>query len=458
VAAHERVDSPSEMRLSAGRGTRSRRSQGNRAAMKLIYSALLTLAALLSSPYWICLAIRRKKYLGNIRQRLGLVLPRQLPLAAAPLWIHSVSVGEVLAARPLVLSLCENLPDVPVVVSTVTLTGQKLAQNELSKASAIFFFPFDWAFSVRKYLARINPRAVVLMETELWPNFLTICAEHGIPVFLANGRISDMSFGRYRRIRWLTRRMLEKLKIIGVQTGEDRRRFLELGAEEARIRVTGNLKFDFKARPVEHHGTLVRQIRTRLRLDSGGQAIVVGSSMRGEESFFLETFLKVRADLNNARMILAPRHPERFAEVAELAAKAGISFCRRTELGESPDAVEMILLDTIGELRAIYELADVAVIGGSFLPFGGHNLLEPAALGKAIVFGPEMGNFREMARLFLSEHAALQCTPKDLAVTLIGLLRDLPGRIALGDRAAATLHRNQGATQSTVEFLLPHIR
>jgi 3-deoxy-D-manno-octulosonic-acid transferase len=420
---------------------------------------MLTLAALLGSPYWVFRAVNRKKYLGYFKQRLGLALP-QASLSAAPLWIHAVSVGEVLAAKPLFASLRASLPEMPVVISTVTLTGQGLARREFAKASAIFFFPFDWAFSVRRYLGLLNPRAVVLMETELWPNFLRLCAERDIPVFLANGRISDASFRRYRRIRWLTRRMLDRVKFLGVQTEEDRRRFSELGAEESHIRVTGNLKFDFRVLPAEEDGSLLKEIRRRFGLDSGAQVVVVGSSMKGEEKLFLDTFLELRVGTRNARMILAPRHPERFDEVAELIAGSGIPFCRRTRLGEARDEtpIEVLLLDTIGELRAIYALADVAVIGGSFLPFGGHNLLEPAALGKAIVFGPEMGNFKEIAGLFLREQAARQCAPENLSETLVDLLKDSPARSMLGEKAAATLRHNQGATQSTMSFLLPYVR
>jgi len=427
--------------------------------MHYLYSALLTLAAILGSPYWIYKAVKERKYLKNIRQRLGLVLPEERQFAK-PLWIHAVSVGEVLAAKPLFAALRASRPDMSIVVSTVTLTGQALARKELAQAEEIFFFPFDWDFCVRRFLDRLHPCAIVLMETELWPNFLRLCSESEIPVFLANGRISDHSIKRYRRIKTLTGFMLEKLKVLGVQTPKDKRRFIELGAKESQIRITGNLKFDFAAPNIARASELLGSIRACFGLDTGNQAIVIGSSMRGEEALFLDVFRRVRESAPEARLILAPRHPERFEETADLIAKTGMPFHRRSELGSFNDAAgtEILLLDTIGELRAVYSLAAVAVIGGSFLSYGGHNLLEPAALGKAIVFGPEMSNFKEMAALFLREQAARQCALEDLPAALCELLKNPRARNMLGQRAASTFRQNQGATEATVAFLLPHIQ
>ncbi len=424
--------------------------------MYIIYSFLLTLAAFLGIPYWIYRAVKESKYVRNFRQRQGLRLP-EIAVAGAPLWIHAVSVGEVLAAQPLLTALRAAKPDVPVVVSTVTLTGHALAEKELSQADAVFYFPFDWAFSVRRFLGRLRPRAVVLMETEMWPNFLRLCSQAGIPVFIANGRISDKSFRRYRWIKWLTRRMLGMIKVSGVQTGEDMRRFIELGAEEGRTRLTGNLKYDFSPAGADSAGDLLRGICACLGLSSDRHAIVIGSSMKGEEELFLDAFRSLRDSAAQPRLILAPRHPERFEEVAELIGRTGLPFQRRTELHRAASGTEVLLLDSIGELRAVYALASIAVIGGSFLPFGGHNPLEPAAFGKAIVFGPEMSNFREMAALFLREEAARQCSPAELPSLIADLLTDADARATLGRRAEALSKRNQGATKATVGFLLPDL-
>ncbi|HYK91506.1 MAG TPA: 3-deoxy-D-manno-octulosonic acid transferase [Acidobacteriota bacterium] len=426
--------------------------------MRYLYSALLTLAAVVTSPYWVYRALREKKYFSNFRQRLGFSLP-QLQLPYNSVWIHAVSVGEVLAAKPLLSFLRTRRPDLIIVVSTVTLTGQALAQRELAQAAGIFYFPFDWAFCIRRVMNMVRPRAVILMETELWPNFLRLCKESGIPVFLANGRISDSSLRRYRHVPRLTRFMLDRLLVVGAQTQEDKRRFGMLGAVESRICVTGNLKFDFKAPNVDHATDLLNLIRRRLDLGSGNQMIVVGSSMRGEEGHFLEAFQKVKLRVSGARLVIAPRHPERFGEVADLITRSGIPFLRRSEIEASGQETEpeILLLDTIGELRAVYLLAEIAVIGGSFLPFGGHNLLEPAALGKAIVFGPDMSNFKEMAGLFLREQAARRCALGELSEVLADLLINPTTRSLLGQRAVTTFRQNQGAAEATAAFILPHL-
>ncbi len=426
--------------------------------MYVIYSFLLTVAAILTSPYWLMRGLRRGKYLGTITQRMSWDLPT-VSCEAKPLWIHAVSVGEVLAAKVLVASLRAERPGMPIVVSTVTATGQALARKELSGAAAHFYFPFDWRFCVRRFLARIDPCGVVLLETEMWPNFLEGCSRTGVPVVIANGRISDKSFRRYRRVRLLTSSMLKRIRSVGAQSQEDRRRFLALGAEEARVHVTGNLKFDFAAPDPGAGQALLSAIRQALHLEQGDPVIVVGSSMSGEEPAFLRAFSEVRSAFPEARMILAPRHPERFDEVADLVAGSGIRLRRRSALDLPGDApADLLLLDSVGELRPVYSLATVAVIGGSFLPFGGHNPLEPAALGKAVVFGPEMFNFREVARMFQDAGAARRCSIDGLGKTLIELLSNAPERRTLGQRAAATLQKNQGAAQRTLNLVLSELK
>jgi len=424
--------------------------------MYFFYSALLTVAAIVGSPYFLIKGLRERKYLRNFRQRLG-ALP-DFRLSERPVWIHAVSVGEVLAARPLLSAIRSARGNFPVVVSTVTLTGQSLAEKELANADRIIYFPFDWRFCVRRFLDRIRPRLVILLETELWPNFLHECCRRMIPVSLANGRISDRSFGRYRRLRFLTRTMLRQLQVIGAQTEEDKRRFVALGGEAQRVRVTGNLKFDFPTPEIDPDSELLRQLRDYLHLQLGTPVIVMGSTMKGEEPFLLTAYRVVRRHIPQARLIIAPRHPERFDEVNAFVAALGLPFRRRTDLGPAVgETGDVLLLDTIGELRAVYSLASVAVIGGSFLPYGGHNLLEPAALGKAIVFGQEMTNFREMAHVFLREQAARQCTLETLPETLCELLQDADARQLLGHKALRTVRQNQGATESTMASLRPFI-
>jgi len=421
-----------------------------------LYSFLLLAATIISSPYWVFKALTTSKYRGNFRQRLGIDLPRW-PAGTRPLWIHAVSVGEVLAAKSLISALRSSRPDLPVVISTVTLTGQAMARKEFKSAAAIFYFPFDFAFSVNRFLDCLSPRGVLLMETELWPNFINCCRHRGVPVLLANARISNQSFNNYKRVKFFVQEMLHSVAVIGAQTKDDAARFLELGAIEKQLRVTGNLKFDYALPAKEAKGEWLDLIRASLGPESGGYVIVAGSTMKGEEALLLDAYQAIHAAIPQARLVLAPRHPERFDEVADLARRSGRKCLRRSQLGVDPQVAEILLLDTMGELRAVYSLASVAVIGGSFLPFGGHNPLEPAALRKAIVFGPEMSNFKEISELFIRQSAACRCSLEDLSRVLIDLLKDQEMQNALGERAYDTLVRNQGATLATLNLLLPYI-
>ncbi len=426
--------------------------------MSAIYSLLLTVVAILTAPYWIIKGLRQRKYFGTITQRMSRDLP-EISITERPIWIHAVSVGEVLAAKVLLGVLRTERPELPIVISTVTVTGQTLARRELRDAAAHFYFPFDWAFCVRRFLRKVAPRCVVLLETEMWPNFLEGCARLGVPVIIANGRISDKSFDRYKYVHWLTSSMLSRVRLVGAQTEEDRLRFIQLGAPEDRVRVTGNLKFDFAAPDLSSRRELLSAVSRALRLRDGDPLIVIGSTMKGEEPLFLQAYSSVKKTFPRARMILAPRHPERFGEVADLLRSSGTPFLRRSELDQPLAAPpDILLLDTVGELRQVYSLASIAVIGGSFLPFGGHNPLEPAALAKPVVFGPDMSNFREVARLFLSAGAARQCSIDGLAGMLTGLLSDDKTLQALGEKAAATLRRNQGAALDTTRFILSELR
>jgi 3-deoxy-D-manno-octulosonic-acid transferase len=424
--------------------------------MYLLYSILLGAGAVVSAPYWLIKALRERKYVQNFRQRLGWGIDGGRRLPDRPLWIHAVSVGEVLAAKPLISAIRSARPDVPVVVSTVTLTGQALARNELIGHEAVIYFPFDWSFSVRRCLDAVRPRAVILLETELWPNFLRNCHLRSIPVFLVNGRVSDRSYRRYRRVPGLTRSMLAHLTAIGVQTADDRRKLADLGAGEGQVRLTGNLKYDYSPPALDPGCEWMEKIGAALQLGPETPLIVVGSSMKGEEGLFLNAYLQVRESVPGVKMVIAPRHPERFDEVAELLAATVTRFARRTQLRPGLSC-DVLLLDTIGELRSVYSLGSVAVIGGSFQPFGGHNLLEPAALGKPIVIGPEMSNFHEMARLFVREQAVRQTSAAQLTAALADLLENPRARAALGARAIQTVRRNQGATGSTLAFVLPHL-
>ncbi len=424
--------------------------------MYWIYSLLFSLAILVSLPYWVFRAVRDRAYARSFAQRIGARLPAKTE--DRPLWIHSVSVGETLAARALISAIHEHEPHLPILLSTVTPTGQSVAQRELGRVASTFYFPFDWQFSVRRFLRRIEPRAVVLLESELWPNFLRLCSRRKIPVFVANGRVSTRSLQRYRRARWWARRLLGGVDIIAAQSAEDRRRFIELGATAERVSVTGNLKFDLGVPSIQLDSPVLSAIRSRLSLNIETPCIVIGSSMVGEEGIFLSAYQRVLDRIPEVRLILAPRHPSRFQKVASLLADSGLSYGRRTDLtDEAGGPTKILLLDTMGELRLVYALASVAVIGGSFSSHGGHNFLEPAALGKAIVFGPDMSNFLEIARLFIHEHAAKRSMVDTLAQDLIQLLTNPKERSALGERAEHLYRQNQGAAANTVRLLMPRI-
>jgi len=425
--------------------------------MHILYSILLFLAAIVTGPYWLVKGLREKKYFAAVPERLGLRIP-ELAASGRPIWIHAVSVGEVLAAKPLVMALAAARPQLPIVISTVTTTGRELAQKEFACAAAIVYFPFDWGFCIARFLRQLRPRMVILMETELWPNFMHRCCRASIPLLLANGRISDRSFRHYRLFRALARSMLIKLSAVLVQTSEDRDRFIFLGAPSDRVFVTGNLKFDYPPPSLAGDGEWLGLIRSRMGLNQDTPVVVIGSTMRGEETLFLEAFRQVLRTLPDARLILAPRHPERFNEVADLIQQSGMSYFRRSKLpDQNPKEVQVLLLDTIGELRRVYSLAWVAIVGGSFLPFGGHNILEPAALGKAILFGPDMSNFKEMAGLFLKSRAARQTSLAALSRDLNELFLDSHLRDRLGERAFFTFRQNQGATEATLKHLASHL-
>jgi 3-deoxy-D-manno-octulosonic-acid transferase len=425
--------------------------------MRRLYSLLYTLAAILSGPYWLSRALREKKYLANFRQRLGWRIP-QVSSGGRPIWLHAVSVGEVLAARSVFAELRRTAPTVPLVVSTVTLTGQELARKELKDADAIFYFPFDWFHVVRRFLNRLRPRAVVILETELWPNFLAAATATQTPVVLVNGRLSDKSVRRYACIRSFSGTMLSQLARIGVQSAEDRRRFLAIGAPEDRVQVTGNLKFDFPACNAGPVPDWLDRIARVLGSPEETPIIVVGSTMRGEEELIITAFGCVREALPLARLVVAPRHPERFDEVHQILQTSGLSVSRRSRLELAASPCHALLLDTIGELRAVYGLASVAVIGGSFLPlYGGHNPLEPASLGKATVFGPHMTNFREIAAALVHGQAARQVTAGSLAGVLVELLKNPQERVLLGQRAAQVVRQNRGATAETTNLIRPYL-
>jgi 3-deoxy-D-manno-octulosonic-acid transferase len=417
--------------------------------MHLLYSALAGVALLFSSPVWLYRLLRHSKYRAGLAQRFGRMPERLRDWQQPPtIWVHAVSVGEVQAVSGLIAELQQRLPSYRIAVSTTTATGQKLARDRFGAAN-VFYFPIDFAFAVRPYLRALRPELIVIAETEFWPNFLRLGRKAGARVAVVNARISDRSLPRYRRFRALIAPVLRNINLFLSQGEEDRRRLVEIGAPAERVQVSGNLKFDMKpATDVP----LVAELKSALA--SAGPILVCGSTVEGEEEVLLRAFTLVRERYPNALMILAPRHPERFAQVAELVAASGIRSWRRSQWNAAePVGPGIFLLDSIGELASIYQLAVIAFVGGSLVAKGGHNILEAAQPGAAIVVGPHTENFRDMIALFRRGGAVVVATADELAPTFFSLLGDESRRRGLGARAREILRDNAGATARTVSAL-----
>ena len=375
--------------------------------MYAAYSVLIVAFFALVSPYLLYQAVRYRKYIRSLPQRLG-YLPLSFNLDGDEcIWIHAVSVGEVLTTRALLPELRQRYPRLRIFVSTTTMTGQQVARTSLPYVDEVFYLPFDLAFIVRRTLRLVKPRLFVVMETELWPNLLRVCQEAGVHTVLVNGRISSRSYPRYRLAKPFFRRVL---------------RYFRISAD----------------RPV----------------------VIAASTLRGEEEAVLEAFSRVRATIPSTLLIIAPRKPERFDEVERLARRGGWNVARRSELRvDDEPRQDVVILDTIGELAQLFQVATAVFVGGSLVDAGGHNILEPAVFGKPIVFGPYMQNFAEIAHTFLDSRAAIQIRqPRELEPVLLDLLRDPVQRARLGAAARALVEANRGArlkTLAAIAQLLP---
>ena len=409
---------------------------------------------MLAAPYFLYQALRHNKYVGSIGQRLG-YLPVAFNLDGdESIWVHAVSVGEVLSARPLITELRARYPKLRLFLSTTTLTGQDLARRSVPDVDAVFYFPFDWTFTARRTLNVVKPRLFVMMETEIWPNLLRECHRRRIRTVMVNGRISYRSFPRYRLIRPFIRRVLGDVDRFCVQGEETSRRLVELGADPARIAVTGSLKFDsLETSPTPGRGR--ERVLRYFRVPPGRPVIIAGSTLKGEEEPVIRAFNRVRASGANALLVIAARHPERFDEVERLCRHEGLSTVMRRELPiDAEPRADAVVLDTIGELAQLYQVATVVFVGGSLVPAGGHNILEPALYGKPIIFGPYMQNFGEIAETFLSNGAAIQVrSDGELEEAMLSLVGDPVRRARLGAAAKALVESNRGARDRTLAVI-----
>jgi len=428
--------------------------------MYVLYSLLSLVFLIAVSPYLLYQAIRHRKYVGSLRQRLGF-LPLSFNVDGdASIWIHAVSVGETLTTRALLTELHARFPRLKIFLSTTTMTGQQVAKK-LPDVDGVFYFPYDWSFTVARTLDIVRPRLFLMMETEIWPNLLRMCRARGVHTVLVNGRVSPRSYARYRWVRPLFRRVLQDVDRFCMQSEESSRRIIDLGAARERVTVTGSLKFDSLDWPgVGPHGQSRDRVLRFFRVSEQRPVIIAASTLRGEDAAALSAFRRAKATWPNALLIIAPRHPERFGEVTRLVAEEGFRVTRRTELPvDAEPRGDVIVLDTIGELARLYQIATLVFVGGSLVDAGGHNILEPAMFGKPIVFGPHMQNFAEIADVFLSHGAALQVrTTRELEDAMVELLGDPVRRASLGAAARALLEANRGAkarTLAVIDDLLP---
>ncbi|HKV27113.1 MAG TPA: 3-deoxy-D-manno-octulosonic acid transferase [Candidatus Acidoferrales bacterium] len=417
----------------------------------------MAVGIVLLAPYFAVQGLRRGKYLASFRERMG-HLPGAFARGAADhsaIWVHAVSVGEVLAATPLIQGLKDRFPNRQIFVSTTTATGQRVARERIHSADGVFYFPFDWAGTVRRDFERLKPGLVVILETEIWPNFMREADRADIPVVFANSRISERSFRRFRRfeppIGAFFSRVLHNAELFLAQSSEDAQRLKEMGAPADRIEVSGNMKYDHEPPAAGAFGNwLAQQIHEQERWP----LLVAGSVVAGEEEVVLAAYDIVQRQWRHALFILAPRKPERFNAAVRAVEERGWKAIRRSSLDMNApldENADVLVLDSIGELAGLYSLADAAFVGGSLVPSGGHNILEPAWFSKPPVFGSSMENFRDMAARFSSTGAGIQVSSgAELGKVWVKLIGDPSRSAEMGRKARALVEANRGATARTL--------
>lgn len=411
--------------------------------MFLLYEAALWLIFLVTLPFFLFIGFLRGKYVTNFPERMGRYRTRH---AAHDLWIHAVSVGEAIAARPVVAAIERMRPGISIVMTTTTVTGQAQARRLFPDAT-ITYFPFDFSFAVRRFLDHHQPGVFATMETEIWPNVTRLARARGMKLILANGRISDRSLPRYRALRPIIGRVLRHYDRILAREDADAERFRAIGASPGSVEVTGNVKFDYETddTPLENAPAIESLIAHR-------SVLILGSTLEGEDEALLPELERFVRELD-AFVIIAPRKAERFELVAGLLDTTSLRYVRRSRLQNQ--AAEVLLLDSFGELARMYRYATAAFVGGSIVPSGGHNPIEPAAAGVPVCFGHSMTNFREIATAFLEAEAAEEVGS---AAEIIDFARRMfeneSERRALGERARLVVHRNRGASERTARRIV----
>lgn len=411
--------------------------------MYLLYSLLYGCVLVLSTPYFLYRSVREPGFGASLRERVfGAKIN---PGSERSIWIHAVSVGEAVAAGILVPHLRAAFPGTRIALSVTTPTGRRVAEERLSGIDDLFYCPFDLSFVLRKMIARVRPRALVVIETEIWPNLLREARRAGAVTLLVNGRISDRSFPGYLRIRFFLKRCLTEIDRFLMQSENYARRIEEMGAAPSSVRVAGSLKFDAAPDGAARPGARVTP--------EGRRILVAGSTLDPEERILFSVFERLRIGARDLFLVVAPRHAPRFGPVSEIAASRGLRVARRSR-GESVQEADVLLLDTLGELASVYAEADYAFVGGSLASWGGHNIIEPASWGKPVLFGPHMQNFADVARIFLDAGAAIQVRDEEeLESALRDLLDDRERCEELSKKARAVVAENRGASNRTVSAL-----
>jgi 3-deoxy-D-manno-octulosonic-acid transferase len=421
----------------------------------LLYDILLWLALLGIVPYHWYRSVSRGRR-PAFSERFGTISRERLDAleGSGTIWVHAVSVGETMAVRPLLKALRQRFPEKKIVLSNVTETGRSIAEK-FHEVDLCIYLPFDYGFAVRRALKDIAPSLVVIVETEIWPNFLREAALMGIPTVMVNGRISDRSFERYLRFSWFFRPVLTNFTALCMQTDEDARRIITIGAEPARVHVARNLKYDLpSAIPAPDQRSELKQ---GYHIPPALHVFTAGSTHSGEEEIVLGAYRATLAKGCPCLLVLVPRHPERAGQVAELLDKEGISYSPLSGLGERGrdfTAGDVLLVDRVGELMKIYSFSDLVFVGGSLVPTGGHNLLEPASMGVAVIFGPHMSNFREIASMVLAANAGLKVNDgMELSAVVQSLMADGERRLSIGNNGIVLMDENRGATERHMEII-----
>lgn len=373
------------------------------------------------------------------------------------IWLHAVSVGEAIAARPLLKALRSRYPHHAIVVTNTTETGKSTTAT-FSEVDLCLYFPFDFLPSVRAMLRSVKPRIIIIMETEIWPNFSREAAREAVPLLLANGRISDRSFTRYLKFSWFFRPALRCFSAICMQSDTGRERIAAIGADPETVRVTGNLKNDIPSHQVSEEER--RHLRSRYSIPEDCCVLTAGSTRDGEERHLISAYKELSAEISNLFLVLVPRHPERTGEITALLESAGLRHQRRTALsgGHPLQPGEVLLVDTVGEMMDLYALSDIAYVGGSLVPLGGHNLLEPASVGVPSIFGPHMANFPEIETLVLQYGAGIQIrNPEELTDSCRALITSTELRRVLGQNGLKLMRDNGGATELHMKVIAGYL-